>query len=181
MSPSFNDFTAPLVLRGSEGKSAGFPCGLRHLPRLLVSLGAEQDSTEMAEKIGPHDAERVLGEIPWQLGEGGRQDQGRDDGVGLRGRQAAALKAMGGEVIGITPTPGGLGLGAPRDLTGRRPACPLAPTDAPVGHKPMAADATGPLREHPQMLASAAGNQGGPLLASTPGSILASAEARRGD
>ena len=79
--------------------------------------------------------------------------------MGIRGRQAAALEAMGGEVIGITPTPGRLRLGAPRDLTGRRRARTLATTDAPVGHEPMTADTAGPLREHPQMLASPAGRQ----------------------
>jgi hypothetical protein len=108
----------------------------------------------MTEKIGPYDAERVLGQIPRQLREGRRQDQGRNDGLGIRGRQAAALEAMGREVIGITPTPGGLRLDTPRHLTGCCRARPLAPTDAPVGHKPPTADTAGPLREHPEMLAS---------------------------
>jgi hypothetical protein len=39
--------------------------------------------------------------------------------------------------------------------------------------------AAGPLREHPQMLASSAANQSGLLLPSNPGSTLASAEGRR--
>lgn len=63
-----NDFTGLLVLRGSWGKSARFSCHLNHLPRLLVLRGAEEDSAEMAEKIGAHDAEFVLRQIPGELG-----------------------------------------------------------------------------------------------------------------
>ena len=174
-----NDFTGLLVLRGSPGKSVCFSSRINHLPRLLVLRGPEQNSTEMAEKIGPHHAERVLGEIPRQLREGRREHQRQDDGLGLLGLQAAALNAMRDEVIGITSTPGGLGLCAPRSLTRWGRTGTLATAHAPVGHKPMAADAAGSLREHPQMLASATGNQGGPLLPSTPGSILASAEVLR--
>jgi hypothetical protein len=55
-----NDFTGLLVLRGSGGKSARFSCPLNTLPRLPVLRGAEEDSAEMAEKIGAHDAEFVL-------------------------------------------------------------------------------------------------------------------------
>ena len=52
----------------------------------------------------------------------------------------------------------------------------LATTDAPVGHKLVAADAAWPLREHALMLASSAARTGGPFLVSDPGSFLASAE-----
>jgi hypothetical protein len=83
------------------------------------------------------------------------------------------------EVVGITPTPGRLRPSAPRHLTRRGRTRPLTTTDAPVRHKPPTADAAGTLREHPQMLALSAGAQGGPLLASNPGSILASAEGLR--
>ena len=62
-----NDFTGLLVLRVLRRKSARFPNGLNHLPRPLVLRGPEQDSTEVAEKIGPHDAEGVLGDIPRQV------------------------------------------------------------------------------------------------------------------
>ena len=55
-----NDFTGLLVLRGSRGKLAACSYGLKHLPRLLVLHRPEQDSTEVTEKIGPHDAEGVL-------------------------------------------------------------------------------------------------------------------------
>jgi len=57
-----------LVLRGSRGKSARFSSRIKHLPRLLVLRGDEQDSAEMAEEIGPDHAERVLSEIPRQVG-----------------------------------------------------------------------------------------------------------------
>src|SRR5688500_9713057 len=85
---------------------------------------------------------------------------------------------MGDEVVRITPTPGRLRPCAPCRLTRRRRTGTLATTDAPVWHKPATADAAETLREHPQMLASSVGNQSGPLLASKPGSILASAEVR---
>lgn len=80
ISCGLNDFDDALVLRGSEGKSACFPCRIKHLPRLLVLRGAEQDSTKVAEKIGPRDAERVLCQIPGQLREGRRESQRRDAG-----------------------------------------------------------------------------------------------------
>lgn len=83
---------------------------------------------------------------------------------------------MRDEVVGVTPTPGGLGLGASGDLTRRSRTRPLATTDAPVRHKPPTADAARPLDEHPQMLVSSAKTQDGPFLTSHPGSILASAE-----
>jgi hypothetical protein len=111
---------------------------------------------------------------------GGREHQRRDTRLGLLGLQAAALQAVRDEVIGITTSPGGLRLDAARHLTRRCGTRPLTTTHTAVGHKPVAADAAGPLREHPQMLASIAGNQRGPLLASNPGSILASAEAAYG-
>jgi hypothetical protein len=136
----------------------------------------EQDSTEMAEEIGAGDPEFLLGEIPRQLRERGREHQRQDGGLGLVGAQPPALDAMRDEVVGITPTPGRLRPYAPRDLTRRGRTGALATADAPVRHKPATADAAGTLREHPQMLASSAGTQGGPLLASNPGSILASAE-----
>lgn len=168
--------TGLLVLRGSRGKSARFPCPINDLPRLLVLRGDEQDSTEMAEEIGTRDAEFLLGEIPRQLRERGREYQRQDRGPGLVGFELAALDAMRDEVVGITPTPGRLRPCTPRDLTRRGRTDALATADAPVRHKPATADAAGTLREHPQMLASSAGTQGGPLLASNPGSILASAE-----
>jgi hypothetical protein len=131
----------------------------------------------MTEKIGAGHPEFLLGEIPRQLRERGREDQRQDRGLGLVGVQSAALDTMRDEVVGITPTPGRLRPGAPRDLTRRGRTGALATTDPPVRHKPATADAAGTLREHPQMLASSTGTQGGPLLASDPGSILASAEA----
>jgi hypothetical protein len=73
----------------------------------------------MAEKIGPYHAERVLSDIPRQLRKRRREHQRRDDRLGLRGFQAAALKAVRDEVIGITTTPGGLSLDAARTLTRR--------------------------------------------------------------
>ena len=130
----------------------------------------------MSEEISPSHTECLLGEIPWQLREGRRERQRRDAALGLVGPQPAALNAMRDEVVGITPTPRGLRPRAASDLTGRRRTRALAPADAAVRHKPPTADAAGPLREHPEMLASSAGNQSGPLLASNPGSILASAE-----
>ena len=149
--------------------------------RLLVLHGHQQDSTEMPKEIGASDAEFLLGEIPRQLREGGREHQRRDAALGLAGLQPAALDAMRDEVVGITPTPRGLRPRAASDLTGPRRTRALATTDAAVPHKPPTADAAGPLREHPQILASSADNQPGSLLASNPGSILASAEARDGD
>jgi hypothetical protein len=177
ISCGLNDFDAPLVLRTSRGKSAAFSCRFNDLPGLLILRGPEQDSTEMTEKVGPHDAELVLRDIPRQLGEWRREPQRRDARLGPFGVQAAALQAVRDEVIGITTTPRGLRPCAPSDLTGRCRTCALATADAAVRHKPSATDAAGPLREHPQMLASTAARQVGPLLASNPGSILASAEA----
>lgn len=174
---SVNDFTGLRVLRGVRGKSARFPNGLNHLARLLVLHRPEQDSTEVTEEISPRDAERILGEIPRQVRERRWEHQRRDHGLRILGPQTAVLKAMRGEVIGITPTPGGLGLGASSDLTRRRRTGALATTEASVRHKPAAADPAGPLREHPQMLGAAEPNQCGLFLASRPGSILASAEA----
>jgi hypothetical protein len=108
----------------------------------------------MAEKIGPHDAERVLCEIPRQLGQGRGQRQGQDDALGLLSFQAAALDAMGDEVIRIASTPRGLRPCASRNLTGGRRARTLPTTHAPVWPKPVAADTARPLCEHPEMLAS---------------------------
>ncbi len=119
ISYGLNDFDDALVLRTSRGKSAAFSSLFNHLPWLLVLRGPEQDSTEMAEKIGPHDAERVLGHIPRQMGERRREHQRRDARLGLLGVQAAALQAVRDEVIGITTTPGGLRLDAARHLTRR--------------------------------------------------------------
>jgi hypothetical protein len=130
----------------------------------------------MPEEIGPRDAELLLGEIPRQLREGRREHQRQDAALSLIGPQPAALDAMGDEVVGITPTPRGLRPRAPRNLAGRRRTRALATADAAVRHKPPTADATGPFREHLEMLGASAGNQGGPLLASVPGSFLASAE-----
>jgi hypothetical protein len=62
-----NDFPGLLVLRDSGGKSARFSCQLNLLPRLLVLRGTEEHSAEMAQKIGAHDAEFVLRQIPWEL------------------------------------------------------------------------------------------------------------------
>jgi hypothetical protein len=137
---------------------------------------AEQDSTEMTEEIGTGDAEFLLGEIPRQLGEGGREHQWQHRALRFVSFQSAALDTMRDEVVGITTTPGRLCLCAPCRLTRGGRTGTLAATDAPVWHKPATADAAGTLREHPQMLPSSAGTQGGPLLASNPGSILASAE-----
>lgn len=67
--------TGLLVLRGLRGKSARFPWRINDLPRLLVLHGAEQDSTEMTEEIGPGEAKFLLGEIPRQLREGWREHQ----------------------------------------------------------------------------------------------------------
>jgi len=131
----------------------------------------------MPEEIGAGDAEFLLREIPRQLREWRWEHQRRDATLGVVGLQSAALDAMGDEVVGITPTPRGLRPRPASDLTGQRRTRTLATADAPVRHKPATADAAGTLREHPQMLASSAGTQGGPLLASNPGSILASAEA----
>jgi hypothetical protein len=150
------------------------------LARLLVLRGAQEDSAEMAQKIGAHDTEFVLRQIPRELRERRRQDQRGDRGWRRFGSQTPTLQAMRDEVVGITTTPRGLRPRAARQLTRRRRTGALATTNAAVGHKPAATDAAGPLREHPQMLASTAGNQSGPLLASDPGSILASAEALRG-
>lgn len=102
-----NDLADALVLRASWGKSATFSCLFKHLPGLLVLRRPKQDSTEVAEKIGPHHAERVLGHIPRQLGERRREHQRRDARLACLGLQAAALQAMGDEVVGITTTPGG--------------------------------------------------------------------------
>ena len=171
-----NDFIGLLVLRGSRGKSDRFSCGINHLCRLLVLRGPQQDPTEMAEEIGAGDAEFLLREIPRQLRERGREHQRRDAALSLVGFQPAALDAMRDEVIRITPTPRGLRPRAASDLTRRRRTRALATANAAVRHKPPTADGAGPLREHPEMLGSSAGNQCGPLLASNPGSILASAE-----
>ena len=108
-----------LVLRGSRGKSARFSCGSNHLDRLLVLRGHQQDSTEMPEEIGTGHTEFLLGEIPRQLRERGREHQRQDRGLRLVGVQPAALDAMRDEVVGITTTPGRLRPGAPRDLTRR--------------------------------------------------------------
>jgi hypothetical protein len=176
-----NDFTGLLVLRGSRGKWPHFVRRLNHLPRLLVLPGDEQDSTELPEEIGPDHAECVLREIPRQLGERRRQYQRRDVGLGVFALQSATLNAMGNEVIGITSTPRSLRRGAPCNLTRWRRTGTLPTAHPSVGHKPVATDAAGPLREHPHMLASAVTNQGGPILASNPGSIFASAEDEGGD
>jgi hypothetical protein len=131
----------------------------------------------MTQKIGAHDTKFILREIPGEVGQWRRQDQRRDRRRHRVGKHTPMLQAMGDEVVGITTTPGGLRLRAARDLTRRGGTRTLATANAVVRHKPSAADATGPLREHPQMLASTATNQRGLLLSSNPGSILASAEA----
>jgi len=110
----------------------------------------------MPKEISARDAEFLLGEIPRQLRERGWEHQWRDAALGLVGRQPAALDAMRDEVVGITPTPGGLRPRAASDLTDRRRTGALAAADAAVRHKPPTADAAGPLREHPEMLASSA-------------------------
>jgi hypothetical protein len=130
----------------------------------------------MPEEIGAGDAECLLGEIPGQPRQGGWKHQRRDAALGLVGLQSAALNAMRDEVVGITPTPRGLRPRAASDLTGGRRTRTLPTADPAVRDKPPTAQAAGPLREHPEMLASSAGTQGGPFLPSTPGSILASAE-----
>lgn len=132
----------------------------------------------MPQKIGAHDTEFVLREIPGEVGKRRRQDQWRDRRRRRVGEHTPMLQAMGDEVVGITTTPGGLRLRAARDLTRRCRTGTLATANAVVRHKPSATDAAGPLREHPRMLASTAENQSGPVLASNPGSILASAEER---
>jgi len=146
------------------------------LGRLLVLRGHQQDSTEMPEGIGAGHTEFLLGEIQRQLREGRREHQRRNAALGLVSLQPAVLDAMRDEVVGITPTPRGLRPRAASDLTRRCRTRALATADAAVRHKPPTADAAGPLREHPEMLGSSAVNQGGPLLPSNPGSILASAE-----
>jgi hypothetical protein len=155
-----------LVLRGSRGKSDRYPFGINHLGCLLVLHGHEQDSTEMSEEIGAGHAEFVLGEIPRQLREQRRKHQRQNAALGLAGPQPAALNAMGDEVVGITPTPRGLRPRAASDLTRRRRARALATADAAVRHKPPTADAAGPLREYPEMLASSAGNLSLPIIRS---------------
>ena len=90
---------------------------------------------------------------------GGGSTSGGMPALGLVGLQAAALNAMRDEVVGITPTPGGLRPRAASDLTARCRTRTLATADAVVRHKPPTADTAGPLREHPQMLASPAGRQ----------------------
>jgi len=113
------DFTGLLVLRASRGKSAGFSRRVNDLRRLLVLRGPEQDSTEMAEEIGAGDPEFLLGEIPRQLRERGRELQRQDRSLGLVGAQPPALDAMRDEVVGITPTPR-------RWLRTRRPLSPAS-------------------------------------------------------
>jgi hypothetical protein len=130
----------------------------------------------MPEEIGACDAEFLLCEIPRQLRERRREHQRRDAALRVVGLQPAALDAMRDEVVGVTPPPRGLRPRAASDLTGRRRTRSLAMANTAVRHKPAPADAAGTLREHPQMLASSVGTQGGPFLASDPGSILASAE-----
>jgi hypothetical protein len=89
--------------------------------------------------------------------------------AGSLGLQAAALDAMGDEVIWITPTPRGLSRGPSRDLTRGCRTRPLVSPDAPVRHKPMTADAARPLPEHAQMLASSAAHTGGPFYRASLG------------
>ena len=72
-----------LVLRGSRGKSAAFSCGIKHLARLLVLSGHEQDSTEMTEEIRAGHAKGCLGDIPGQLRQRGREHQGQHRALGL--------------------------------------------------------------------------------------------------
>lgn len=62
-----NDFPGPLVLRSSRGKSARFSSQLNHLAFPLVLRGAKEDPAQMAQKIGAHDPEFVLREIPGEL------------------------------------------------------------------------------------------------------------------
>ena len=171
------DFTGLLVLRGSRGESAGCSSRINHLPRLLVLRNPEQDSTELAEKIGPYDAERVLREIPWQTGEGRREHQRRADGPGGLRLYRAALEAMRDEVIGITSTPGGLRLCAPCNLTRRGRTGMLATTDAPSGTNHWRQMQQGRFVSIHRCSRQRREIRVGPLLASNPGSILASAEA----
>jgi hypothetical protein len=78
------------------------------------------------------------------------------------------LQAMRDEVVGITATPRGLRPRAASDLTGQCRACALPTTDAAVRHEPSVTDAAGPLREHPQMLASPVRNQRGSTSGEQP-------------
>jgi len=160
MSHALNDLRDALVLRSSRGKSAAFSYEINHLTRLLVLHSHQQDSTKMAEEIGAGEAEGFLGDVPRQLRQRGREHQGQDRALGLLSLEPPALHAMRDEVVGITTTPRGLRARAPCGLTRRRRTRPLPATDAAVGHKPASADATGTLREHPQMLALSAGTQG---------------------
>lgn len=158
-----NDFLGLLVLRGLRGKSDRFSSGIKHLGGLLVLRGYQQDSTEMPEEIGPGDAEFLLGEIPRQLRERRREHQRREAALGLGRPGPAVLNTVGDEVVGITTTPRGLRPRPASDLTGRHRTRALATANAAIRHKPPTADAAGPLREHPEMLGSSAGNQGGPF------------------
>jgi hypothetical protein len=112
----------------------------------------------MPEEIGARHTEFLLREIPRQLRKGRREHQRRNAALDLASLQPAVLDAMGNEVIGITPAPRSLRPRATSDLTGRRRTRALATTDAAVRHKPPTANAAGPLREHPEMLASSAEN-----------------------
>jgi hypothetical protein len=73
------------------------------LARLLVLRGAQEDSAEMAEKVGAYDPELVLRQIPRELRERRREDQRRDrDCFGVH---PPLLHAACDEVVGITTTP----------------------------------------------------------------------------
>ena len=143
MSHALNDLRDALVLRSSRGKSAAFSYGINHLTRLLVLRSHQQDSTKMAEEIGAGEAEGSLGDVPRQLRQRGREHQRQDRALSLLSLEPAALHAMGDEVVGVTTTPRDLRARAPCGLTRWRRACPLAATDAAVGHKPAPADTTG--------------------------------------
>ena len=70
----------PTGLARFRGKSARFSCQLNPLALPLVLRGAEEDPAQMAQKIGAHDTEFVLREIPGELESGGGSTNGATGG-----------------------------------------------------------------------------------------------------
>jgi hypothetical protein len=146
-----NDLRAPLVLRGKSEKSAAFLNHLNDLRLALVLPGRQEHSAQVAQEIRADDAERVLGQVPREAGERGGKDEWID-GASRIGGQAAALQAMGREVVRIPSAPRGLRAHPPSGLAARCRARSLPKPNVTIRDKPPMADAAGTLPEHPQML-----------------------------
>jgi len=154
---------ADLVFRGRGGMSAGFLKPGGHLAPHLVFRVRDHDLAQHSQKGRPRRLELVLRDVPRQAVEG-RQRPRRLRSLLL----APPLNPPSGCVVPITPPPRRLRRRPPTLLAHRRRtgALPLAYSN--VRGEPTTTEPARPTPAHPCIV-------GGSLLASSPGSLLASA------